>query len=75
MGLDDAQKVLIKSWSEQLISPASANLSPSPLAEGAKPGTDADRREDLAVRPIELLHGKGVLSYNHLVRLLSARIL
>jgi hypothetical protein len=73
--LDDARKALIASWIERLSSPALANLSPSPLSENAKSFPPPDQRDVLAVRLIDVLHKKGLLSSNDVASLLRDRIL
>ena len=73
--LDDAQKALIESWIKKLSSSALANLSPSPLAENTKPILPPDQGDTLALRLIDLLHKKGVLSSNDVASLLRDRIL
>ena len=73
--LDDAQKALIESWIKKLSSSALANLSPSPLSENTKPILPPDQGDTLALRLIDLLHKKGVLSSNDVASLLRDRIL
>ena len=74
-GLDDAQKSLIESWIEKLDSPAHANPPPSPITENAKPDRSPDQADALAVRLIDLLHKKGLLSSNEVTSLLRNRSL
>lgn len=74
--LDDKRKALIDSWIERLDSPALADLSPSPLSGSAKPAAPpADQKEALAMRLIDLLHKKGLLSSNDVAALLRDRVL
>jgi hypothetical protein len=73
--LDDTQKALIESWIKKLSSSALANLSPSSLSENTKPILLPDQRDALALRLIDLLHKKGVLSSNEVASLLRDRIL
>lgn len=73
--LDDAQKALIKSWIERLVSPPPADLSLSPGSENTKPATPPDEKEALAVRLIQLLHKKGLLSSSDVASLLRERIM
>jgi hypothetical protein len=73
--LNDAQKSLIDSWIERLGSPGLASHSPSPLSENAKSVPPPDQRETLAVKLIDLLHKKGLLSSNDVAALLRDRIL
>ncbi|HXP80845.1 MAG TPA: PilZ domain-containing protein [Verrucomicrobiae bacterium] len=73
--LNDAQKALIDSWIERLGSPGLAGHSPSPLSENAKSVPPPDQRETLAVKLIDLLHKKGLLSSNDVAALLRDRIL
>jgi hypothetical protein len=73
--LNDAQKAIIDSWIERLGSPALASHSPSPLSEKAKSVPPHDQREALAVKLIDLLHKKGLLSSNDVASLLRDRTL
>lgn len=73
--LDDARKALIESWIERQGSPALVDLSPFPHSENAKPAPPSDQRDALAVRLIDLLHKKGLLSSNDVASLLRDRIL
>jgi hypothetical protein len=73
--LNDAQIALIDSWIERLESPGLAGLSPSPLSEKVKSVPPPDQRESLAVKLIDLLHKKGLLSSNDVAALLRDRIL
>ncbi len=73
--LDDAQKALIQSWIERLVSPPPADIPPSPGSENTKPATPPDEKEALAVRLIQLLHKKGLLSSSDVATLLRERIL
>lgn len=73
--LNDAQKALIESWIGRLDSPALADLSPSPLSENAKPAPPPDQRDALALRLIDLLQKKGLLSSDDVASLLRGRIL
>jgi len=73
--LDDARSAIIESWIEKLGSPGLADLSPSPRSEIAKPAPPPDQREALAVKLIDLLHKKGLLSSNDVASLLRDRIL
>jgi hypothetical protein len=75
MDLDDAQKALIESWIEKLVAPPRADLSPSPRSENAGPAPAPDERDALAVRLIELLHKKGLLSSSEVASLLRGRLL
>jgi hypothetical protein len=73
--LDDARKAIIESWIERLGSPALADLSMSPSSENAKSAPPPDQRDALAVKLIDLLHKKGLLSSNDVASLLRDRIL
>jgi len=73
--LDDAQKALIERWIEKLGSPELANPSPSLVSENAKPDRSPDQADALAIRLIDLLHKKGLLSSNEVTSLLRDRIL
>ncbi len=73
--LDDARRALIDNWIEKLGSPAGAGPSVSPPSGSAKPAPPADQTDALAVRLIELLHKKGVLSTNEVSSLLRSRVL
>jgi PilZ domain len=73
--LDEAQKALIESWIKRLDSPGLADLSVSPPSENAKPAPPPDQRDALAVKLIDLLHKKGLLSSNDVASLLRDRIL
>lgn len=73
--LNDAQKALIDSWIERLGSSGPAVHSPSPLSESVKAVPPADQRDALAVKLIDLLHKKGLLSSNDVASLLRDRIL
>ena len=72
--LDDAQKAVIESWIERLGSPALADLSLSPVSENAKPAPPPDQKDALAVKLIDLLHKKGLLSSNDVASLLRDRV-
>jgi hypothetical protein len=71
--LDDAQKSLIESWIEKLSSPATAGVSASPAPETAKPALPVGQRDALAVKLIDLLHKKGLLSSGDVSSLLRDR--
>jgi hypothetical protein len=73
--LNEAQISLIESWIERLDSPGLAGLSPSFPPESAKPAAPSDQKEALAVKLIDLLHKKGLLSSNDVAALLRDRIL
>jgi hypothetical protein len=73
--LDDTGKALIESWIERMDSSAPANVLPSPLSENAKPAPLPDQKDALAVKLIDLLHKKGLLSSNDVASLLRDRIL
>jgi hypothetical protein len=73
--LDDASKAVIESWIERVGSPALANLSVSPPSEAAKPAPSPEQRDALAVRLIDLLHRKGLLTSSDVASLLRERIL
>lgn len=75
VNLDSAQNALIENWIKKLSSGVAANLSSPPLSDSAKPAPPPDRRDDLAVRLIDLLREKGVLNDNEVDRLFSARML
>jgi hypothetical protein len=75
MDLDDARKATLDSWIEKLGSPAHADLPPSLPSENAKPATTPDQREVLAVKLIDLLHKKGLLTSNDVAALLRDWIL
>ena len=70
--LDDAQKSLIDSWIERLSSPID-RLAVPPAAKTAKAGQPLEHKEPLAVRLIDLLHKKGLLSSNDVSSLLRDR--
>lgn len=71
--LDDAQKSLIESWIERLSSPTIADLPASPPLEAAKPAQPLEQRDALAVKLINLLHKKGLLSSSDVSSLLRDR--
>jgi PilZ domain-containing protein len=73
--LNDTGKALIESWIERMDSSAPANVAPSPLSENAKPAPLPDQKDALAVKLIDLLHKKGLLSSNDVASLLRDRIL
>jgi hypothetical protein len=70
--LDDAQKSLIESWIDRLSSPITG-LSAPPAPGAAKPGQPVEQREALAVKLIDLLHKKGLLSSSDVSSLLRDR--
>jgi hypothetical protein len=69
--MDVARKALIESWIERLASSQPADFSSSPVADTPK----LDQSDDLAVRLIDLLRKKGMLSSNDVASLLRNRIL
>jgi hypothetical protein len=71
--LDDARKALIESLIGRLGSPALADFPPPHFPENAKPGAPQDQREALAVRLIDLLHERGLLSPGDVASLLRDR--
>jgi hypothetical protein len=73
--LDAARQALIESLVGRLGSPVLADLSPSHFSDNAKPEASQDQREALAVRLIELLHKRGLLSSDDVASLLRDRIL
>jgi hypothetical protein len=73
--LNDAQNALIDSWIERLGSPGLAGHSPSPFSENIKSVPPPEQKEALAVKLIDLLHKKGLLSSNDVAALLRDRIL
>jgi hypothetical protein len=73
--LDDSQTTLIKTWIEKLASPPAANLSGSVHSENTAPRKHPDEQEALAVRLIDLLHRKGLLTSNDVAALLRERVL
>jgi hypothetical protein len=73
--LDDTQKAIIQSWIEKLDSPAFADHSPSTPSETGMPVATPDQRDALAIRLIDLLHKKGLLSSNEVASLLRDRVL
>lgn len=73
--LDDARKSIIDSWIEKLGSSADADLSLSNSSEKAKPAATPDQKEALAIKLIDLLHKKGLLSSNEVASLLRDRVL
>jgi hypothetical protein len=73
--LGEAQKALIESWINRLDSPGLADLSVSPPSKNAKPAPPPDQKDALAVKLIDLLHKKGLLSSNDVASLLRDRIL
>jgi hypothetical protein len=70
--LDDAQKSLIESWIEKLSSPV-AGSSASPTPGTAKPAQPLEQKDALAVKLIDLLHKKGLLSSRDVSSLLRDR--
>jgi hypothetical protein len=73
--LDDARKTIIESWIRSLESPANGDFSPSPFSTSAKPAPPPDEKDALAIRLIDLLQKKGLLSSNDVAYLLRDRIL
>jgi hypothetical protein len=73
--LDETQKALIEKWIERLGSPALANVATSSLSEKTTSASPPDQNDTLAVRLIDLLHKKGLLSSNEVASLLRDRIL
>ena len=73
--LDDARRALIDSWIERLGSPGGADPPVSPPSGSSKPAPPTDQTDALAVRLVELLHKKGVLSSNEVSSLLRSRVL
>ena len=73
--LDDARKALIESWIKRLGSPGLADPSVPPPSKNAKPAPPPDQKDALAVKLIDLLHKKGLLSSNDVASLLRDRIL
>jgi hypothetical protein len=73
--LDEARNTLIESWIKRLGSPGLADPSVSPPSEKAKPAPPPDQKDALAVKLIDLLHKKGLLSSNDVASLLRDRIL
>jgi hypothetical protein len=71
-GLDDAQKALIESWIERLNSPE-AGPAASPAPGTAKPAQPIEQKDALAVKLIDLLHKKGLLSSSDVSFLLRDR--
>jgi hypothetical protein len=72
--LDDARKAVIDSWIERLGSPVHEDLSPPPPSANTKPALRPDQKDPLAIKLINLLHKKGVLSSNDVNSLLHDRI-
>jgi hypothetical protein len=73
--LDEARKALIESWIKRLGSPGLADPSVVPPSKNAKPAPPPDQKDALAVKLIDLLHKKGLLSSNDVASLLRDRIL
>jgi hypothetical protein len=73
--LDDAKKAIIQNWIERLGSPAKADFPAYAPPESAKPASPANKNDDLAVRLIDLLHEKGLLTSNDVAALIRDRIL
>jgi hypothetical protein len=71
--LNDAQNSLIANWIEKLGSPMHSAHSPSPPLENTKPAPAPHERDALAVRLIDLLQKKGLLSSNDVTSLLRDR--
>jgi hypothetical protein len=74
-GLNDPGKALINRWIEKLDSPALSDMSLSALSEDAKPTLTSEQRDALAVRLIDLLQKKGLLSSNEVASLLRDLIM
>lgn len=70
--LDDAQRSLIESWIERLSSPATGPSS-SPVQGAAKAAQPLQQKDALAVKLIDLLHKKGLLSSSDVSSLLRER--
>lgn len=70
--LDDAQKSLIEGWIERLSSPTTGPSS-SPAQGTAKAAQPLEQRDALAVKLIDLLHKKGLLSSSDVSSLLRDR--
>lgn len=71
--LDDAQKVLVATWIEKLASPMPAGPSLSPPSANAKPAPPPHEKDELALRLIDLLQKKGLLTSNDVASLLRER--
>jgi hypothetical protein len=71
--LNDEQKALIANWIEKLDSPGQAGLSQSSPLENAKPAPPSDEKDALAVRLIDLMQKKGMLSAYEVASLLRDR--
>jgi hypothetical protein len=71
--LNDEQKALIANWIEKLDSPGQAGLSQSSPLENAKPAPPPDEKDALAVRLIDLMQKKGMLSAYEVASLLRDR--
>jgi hypothetical protein len=67
--LDDARGALIEKWIEKLDPRASADFSVSALSENCKSTPSADSKETLAIKLIELLQKKGLLTTNDVAAL------
>jgi hypothetical protein len=72
--MDDARKALIQRWIEKLDSSASVDLSSSTLSDNFKSTPSPAGREVLAIRLIELLQKKGLLTANDVATLLRDQI-
>jgi hypothetical protein len=72
--LDEARKGLIQKWIEKLDSTVSVELLSSSKADNFKSSNPSDGREALAVKLIELLQKKGLLSNNDVASLLRDKI-
>jgi hypothetical protein len=72
--LDDARRALIQKWIEKLDSSTVVDLSPSNLSDNFKSAPSPDSRDALAVRLIELLQKKGLLTANDVAGLLRDKI-
>jgi len=73
--LDDSQKALIESWIGKLDSPVRTDPSLPPPTENAKSAPSAVGSDSLAVKLIDLLNKKVLLTSNEVASLLRDRIL
>jgi hypothetical protein len=72
--LDDARRALIEQWIEKLDPQASADFSVSALSENFKSTASPSSTEPLAIKLIELLQKKGLLTTNDVAALFRDNI-
>jgi hypothetical protein len=73
--LDDTRKALLESWIDKVASPAPGDSLSSSRSDSIERPQPAGERDALAVRLIEVLHQKGLLSSSDLATLLGKPIL